>query len=61
MNDPHELLPISAARAAGGAYQLSMASNYNAALRPAVVWVERGQARLIQCRETVDDLLRRDV
>ncbi len=45
---------------ASGAYQLSMASNYNAALRPAVVWVEHGQARLIQRRETAADLLRRD-
>ncbi len=38
-----------------------MSSNYNAARRPAVVWVENGQARLIQRRETVDDLLARDV
>jgi diaminopimelate decarboxylase len=45
---------------ASGAYQLSMASNYNAALRPAVVWLEHGQARLIQRRETVADLLLRD-
>ena len=44
-----------------GAYQLSMASNYNAARRPAVVWIDNGEARLIQRRETVDDLLRRDV
>lgn len=54
---PGDLLAVPAS----GAYQLSMASNYNAALRPAVVWVEHGQARLIQRRETVDDLLRRDV
>jgi diaminopimelate decarboxylase len=46
---------------ASGAYQLSMASNYNAALRPAVVWVDHGQAQLIQRRETVADLLLRDV
>ena len=44
-----------------GAYQLSMASNYNASRRPAVVWVENGDARQIQRRETMDDLLRRDV
>ncbi|MBI5935897.1 MAG: diaminopimelate decarboxylase [Chloroflexi bacterium] len=43
-----------------GAYQLSMSSNYNGARRPAVVWLEEGRARLIQRRETTDDLLRRD-
>lgn len=43
-----------------GAYQLSMSSNYNGARRPAVLWLEQGQARLIQRRETIDDLLRRD-
>ena len=43
-----------------GAYQLSMASNYNGALKPAVLWLENGSARLIQQRETLDDLIRRD-
>jgi len=43
-----------------GAYQLSMASNYNGATRPAVLWLEGGQASLIQARETPDDLIRRD-
>jgi diaminopimelate decarboxylase len=43
-----------------GAYHLSMSSNYNGARRPAVLWLEDGQAQLIQKRETVDDLLRRD-
>ncbi|MER2599717.1 MAG: diaminopimelate decarboxylase [Caldilineales bacterium] len=52
-----DLLAVPAA----GAYQLSMAGNYNAALRPAVVWVERGRALLIQRRETLADLLRRDL
>jgi len=44
-----------------GAYHLSMSSNYNGARRPAVVWLENGQARLIQRRETTDDLMRRDI
>jgi diaminopimelate decarboxylase len=44
-----------------GAYHLSMSSNYNGARRPAVVWLEDGKAKLIQRRETTDDLLRRDV
>ena len=43
-----------------GAYQLMMASNYNGALRPAVVMLRDGVARLAQRRETVDDLLLRD-
>jgi diaminopimelate decarboxylase len=44
-----------------GAYQLSMSSNYNGARRPAVLWLENREAKLIQRRETVEDLLRRDV
>ena len=40
---------------------LSMASTYNLAPRPAVVLVAAGRARLIQRRETEDDLLARDV
>ena len=43
-----------------GAYQLSMSSNYNGARRPAVLWLEEGRVRVIQRRETTDDLLRRD-
>ena len=46
---------------ASGAYQLSMSSNYNGARRPAVVWLDKGSARLIVRRETVDDLTRRDL
>jgi diaminopimelate decarboxylase len=46
---------------AAGAYQLSMASNYNLAYRPAVVLVEDGEARLIRRRETADDLMAADV
>ncbi len=43
-----------------GAYQLSMSSNYNGARRPAVLWLAQGQVQLIQRRESVEDLLRRD-
>ncbi len=46
---------------ASGAYCLAMASNYNQAYRPAVVFIENGESRLVQRRETVEDLLRRDV
>ena len=52
-----ELLAIPAA----GAYQLMMSSNYNYAPRPAVLMVERGNARLIRRRETADDLMALDV
>jgi diaminopimelate decarboxylase len=41
-----------------GAYQLSMSSNYNGARRPAVLMVDKGKARLILRRETVEDLLK---
>ncbi len=40
-----------------GAYGHSMGSNYNKVLRPAVVFVGDGEARLVVRRETYDDLL----
>ncbi len=46
---------------ASGAYHLSLASNYNGARKPAVIWLDNGQASLIQRRETLDDLFRRDL
>ncbi len=39
---------------AAGAYQLSMSSNYNLAPRPAVLWLENGQAEVLQTREEPD-------
>ncbi len=53
---PGELVAVPVS----GAYHLSMSSNYNGALRPAVLWLRAGQAHLIRQRETVADLLRRD-
>ena len=41
---------------ASGAYQLPMASNYNAVPRPAVVMVKDGEARTIRRRETIEDV-----
>jgi diaminopimelate decarboxylase len=57
--EPHrgDLLAVPAT----GAYTLSMASNYNASLRPAAVLVADGAARLIRRRETIDDLLALEV
>jgi diaminopimelate decarboxylase len=36
-----------------GAYQLSMASNYNLAGRPCVLWLENGQVEMLQPREDI--------
>jgi len=59
------LPPVSAgdiiAVADCGAYCLPMASNYNASLKPAIVLVREGKARLIRRRETLDDLTRCDL
>jgi len=46
---------------ASGAYCLSMASNYNCALKPAIVMVKEGKARLIRRRESFEDLMKNDV
>lgn len=45
---------------ATGAYNASMASNYNRVPRPAAVLVHEGEASLILRRETYTDLLRQD-
>jgi diaminopimelate decarboxylase len=55
--EPGDLLAMPAA----GAYALAMASNYNASLRPAIVLVRDGEARLIRRRETYEDLMRADI
>ena len=44
-----------------GAYCLPMASNYNASLKPAVVLIKDGKARLIRRREIFEDLTRCDL
>jgi diaminopimelate decarboxylase len=43
-----------------GAYNYSMASNYNRIPRPATVLVNNGEANTILQRETYQDLLRQD-
>jgi diaminopimelate decarboxylase len=52
-----ELIAIPVA----GAYHLSMASNYNGARRPAVLWLEEGNTKVIIERETLQDLLKKQV
>ncbi|MBI2868791.1 MAG: diaminopimelate decarboxylase [Chloroflexi bacterium] len=44
-----------------GAYCIPMSSNYNGYLRPAVIMVKDGKARLIRRRESYDDLTSCDV
>lgn len=45
------------AMATTGAYSYTMSNNYNGALKPAIVFVADGEARLVTRRETYDDLL----
>lgn len=44
-----------------GAYNHTMANNYNGQPRPAIVFVKDGQARVVTRRETYEDILARDV
>ena len=44
-----------------GAYGFSMASNYNRFERPAVVFVENGEAKLVVKRESLDDIIKNDL
>ncbi|MFC4078152.1 diaminopimelate decarboxylase [Salinithrix halophila] len=43
-----------------GAYNYSMANNYNRVRRPAVVFVRDGESSLVVRRESLDDLIRND-
>ncbi len=45
---------------ATGAYGVAMASNYNGVTRPAVVFVDDGEARVVVRRETYAELVARD-
>jgi len=59
---PGDLAPGDLVAVPGtGAYCRSMASNYNHSLRPPVVAVRDGVARVVVRRETEDDLLATDV
>jgi diaminopimelate decarboxylase len=44
-----------------GAYCIPMSSNYNASLKPAIVMVKEGAARIIRKRDTLQDLIRNDL
>jgi diaminopimelate decarboxylase len=51
--EPGDILAVPVA----GAYQLSMSSNYNASLRPAVIFIKDGEAQQVQHRQRLEDLL----
>jgi len=44
-----------------GAYNYSMASNYNRLRKPAVIFVENGKSKVVVKRETYEDIIRNDV
>jgi diaminopimelate decarboxylase len=44
------VIPVS------GAYQLSMSSNYNLMNRPAVLWLEEDEVRVLQKRENIEEM-----
>lgn len=57
VDTPGNILAVPVA----GAYQLAMSSNYNAALKPAVIFIDSDDVQLVQRRETLEDLIRRDM
>ena len=44
-----------------GAYNYSMASNYNRVPRPAMIMISDGEARLVVKRETFEDLIKNEL
>jgi diaminopimelate decarboxylase len=54
--EPGDILAVQTT----GAYNYSMASNYNRFPRPAAVLVSEGRADIIVARETLDDLIGQD-
>lgn len=58
---PHVVSGDLIAVAVTGAYNYSMASNYNRLLRPAVVMIKDGADRLVIRRETLDDIIACDL
>ena len=55
--EPGDILAVCST----GAYNYSMASNYNRNLKPAVVMVKNTKSRVIVKRETLEDLVRNDL
>ena len=55
--EPGDILAVMAT----GAYNYSMASNYNRIPKPAMVAVKNGEAKLIVKRETYEDVIKNDI
>jgi diaminopimelate decarboxylase len=55
--EPNDILAVSCT----GAYNYSMASNYNRIPRPAVVFVYEGRADLVVRRESLEDIVQNDL
>lgn len=55
--EPGDILAVCAT----GAYNYSMSSNYNRLMKPAVVFVKDGEARLAVRRETLEDIVKNDI
>lgn len=55
--EPGDIIAVCAT----GAYNYSMASNYNRLPKPAVVFVKDGKSRVVVKRETLDDIIRNDI
>ncbi len=55
--EPGDILAVQST----GAYNYAMASNYNRFAHPAVVFVNDGRADLVVARQTLDDLVSKDV
>ena len=55
--EPGDIIAVLAT----GAYNYSMSSNYNRIPKPAVVFVNGGESRVVVKRETLDDIIRNDL
>ncbi|MGN0613347.1 MAG: diaminopimelate decarboxylase [Porcipelethomonas sp.] len=55
--EPGDIIAVCAT----GAYNYSMASNYNRIPKPAVVFIKDGESRIAVKRETLDDIIRNDI
>jgi diaminopimelate decarboxylase len=49
------------AMAGSGAYAVPMASNYNGNCRPAIVFIKDGRSKVVRRRETLRDMIGRDI
>lgn len=55
--EPEDIIAVCAT----GAYNYSMASNYNRIPRPPVVFIKDGQSRVVVKRETLEDIIANDI